>query len=141
MGKILLLSVLAFLLAAVPAYAVETEVPLNEGDRQPGQDKVWNFSDVGLDDEAVLEMADKIAKSGSGGGQGRGRGRSRGSDDGIFDDSRGRGRGSDDGIFDDSRGRGRGSDDGIFDDSRGRGSDDGIFDSPRGRGRGSDDPL
>jgi len=126
MGKILLLSVLAFLLAAVPAYAVERDVPLNEGDRQPGQDKVWNFSDVGLDDQAVLEMADKIAKSGSGGGQGRGRGRSRGSDDGIFDDS---------------RGRGRGSDDGIFDDSRGRGSDDGIFDSPRGRGRGSDDPL
>jgi len=81
MGKILLLSVLAFLLAAVPAYAVETEVPLNEGDRQPGQEKVWTFLDVGFDNEAVLEMPEKIAKSGSGGGQGRGRGRGRGSHD------------------------------------------------------------
>jgi hypothetical protein len=96
MRKILLINVVAFLLAALPAYAVETEVPLNEGDRQAGQEKVWTFLDVGFDHEAVLEMPEKIAKSGSGGGQGRGRARGRGSDDGIFDDRGGRGRGSDD---------------------------------------------
>jgi hypothetical protein len=126
MGKILLLSVAAFLLAVVPAYALDAEAIPKQGDRQPGQDKVWNFLDDGDDNEAVLEMTVQMAKGSSGGGKGRGRGRGRGSDDAIFDDSGGRGRGSDDTIFDDSRGRGRGSDDTIFDDSggRGRGSDD-----------------
>jgi len=143
MGKVLLLSVVALFLASVPAYAMNGDVISKEGDRQPEQDKVWNFFGDVVDNEAVLGKADTIiAKGGSGGGQGRGRGRGRGSDDGIFDDSRGRGRGSDDTIFDDSRGRGRGSDDTIFDDSRGRGrgSDDGLFDDSGGRGRGSDDP-
>jgi len=112
MGKILLLSVVALLMASVPAYALDADVIPRDCDRQPGQDRAWNFLGEGVDGETVLGTADNIiAKGGSGGGKGRGRGRGRGSDDGFFHDSRGRGRGSDDGFFDDSRGRGRGSDD------------------------------